>query len=968
MELSENYTGDVAVKSRRFAQVIARLARTTVICAGMLQCNALYAAADQAAPAAAPGAGTADAQPAADQDGDKRIADIIVTGSRITRSGFSAPTPTTVVGVEDFNRKAASNVAAVLNDLPSFRVTAAPTVLTVAPTVGGNFLDLRGLGIGRTLTLVNGQRFVPSNGTGQVDLNLIPSLMIARTDIVTGGASAAYGSDAVAGVVNLIYKRDLEGVEGNAQYGISSRGDNREKNLGLVYGATFGDGRGHVLLGGQYVDNEGVGGIETRAWGRHDAVVIPNPAATATNGLPTRILIENARNSNITPGGLITSPGALAATQFLAGGVAAPFTFGDPRGASFMSGGSGYFAQRYVRIEVPTERQALSGYLTYDLTDNIEASLEGSWGRSAIKDGRTGNIQDLNLTVRNDNPFLPASVRTAMATAGVTSFTMARRSLDIGDPSLQWLPYAAKTTAYRGVAGLNGSFGDSWKWHVYDEYGHTELFQKQGNRVEANWRRAINAVTNPATGATVCRDSLSSDAAVRAAAVGCVPYNIFGSFSRSPDAAAYVSGTSTNDQIFTQNVAAGSLEGEPFSTWAGPVSLAVGGEYRRESIRSTVDALSLVNGFNNGNSKPIRGTFKATEAFMETVVPLAKDARFAQLIELNGAVRYTHYSLSGNVVTWKIGLNYSPVQDIRLRFTRSRDVRAPNLSELYTSSQSTQALVFDPVKNTLNSTFVFTGGNATLKPERANTTTAGIVFQPSFMPRFKGSIDFYDINLKGAISTLAAADVVGRCAAGNALLCARVTRDATGTLTAVSSIFENLQAIHTRGIDFEAAYRQPLAELSSGLSGNLTARLLATYVDKTIFNDGRTAIDLAGDVGGLRPGGLPHWTGLAVLIFENGPLTLSGQARYVGGGKYDALGTPANINFNHVPSRRYYQLSGSYRLLQSDGGRNLELFGAVDNLLDRDPPIAPTPNNYPTNPTFYDTIGRTFKMGVRFKY
>lgn len=897
------------------------------------------------------------------------IADIVVTGSRISRSGFSAPTPTTVLGMEDMERAAVTNVADLLNQLPSFRKSASTTVGTLFPNAGGNYLDLRGLGIVRTLTLVNGARHVPTNKTGQVDINLIPSLMIERTEVVTGGASAAYGSDAVAGVVNLIYKRNVQGFEGNVQYGISSRGDNKELALELLYGTSFAGGRGHFMLAGQYVDNDGIGILRERPWGRHDRGVIPNPAATPANGLPMRIHVENVRNTAVTPGGVINAPPFLRGTQFVTGGQAVPFNFGEIVGPSFMSGGDGYFGASTTTIETPNERQSVSAFATYDLTSSIELNAAFSYARSEAN-STGGNIQDRALTVSTDNPYLPASIRDTLIANGLDSLTIGRRSLDFHpDPSVSWLVTNSVTEAYRGVIGLKGSFGSSWKWDAYYQLGRSSFLATQSNRIQANWLRAIDAVTDPGTGAIVCRASLSPDPAVRAAAAGCVPYNILGSHSRSVEAARYVSGTTVDDQSFSQDVISASIQGEPFSTWAGPVSVAFGGENRREHTNSTVDLISAATGFSVANPVALRGTSKVTEGFAETVIPLAKDVPFAKLLELNAAARYTHYSLSGNVTTWKLGLTYSPIDDVRFRFTRSRDIRAPNLNELFTGDVETLTQVFDPVKNTFRATSVITGGNRDLKPEKADTLTVGVVFQPSFIPNFRASIDAYDIKLKGAISQLAFGDIVARCAAGNMALCSRVTRDAAGELQSVKAVFENIAKIHTRGIDFEVDYRLPLNRISENWDGDLSFHLLATYVDKMIIDDGNTALDLAGDVGGLRPGGVPRWSGLGVISYRNGPLDLSTQIKYVGGGTYDATArTPQDIDDNHVPSRTYVQLSGSYELLSGAAGRRLQLFAVVDNLFDVDPPIAPSLNFFPTNAVLFDTIGRTFRMGARFKF
>jgi iron complex outermembrane receptor protein len=918
---------------------------------------------------AAGGAHAQVSEPAPSAGEAEVVDEVVVTGSRIARTGFTAPSPTTVIGAQDMERRAVSNPADLLNSLPAFRASVTPSVTTVSQTVGANYLDLRGLGISRTLTLVNGQRYAPSNITGQVDLNLIPSIMIDRTEVVTGGASAAYGSDAVAGVVNLIYKRKVEGFQGAVQAGRSRYGDNEEIDVGLLYGTAFAGDRGHLLLGGQYVDNKGGRPLGSRDWGRKDWNIIPNPNATPANGQPTRLLVQNVRNSNQAFGGLIVSPTSLRGTQFVTGGVPAPFVFGSLVGPTFMVGGSGENTQRFVLLKAPLERWALTARAEYDITDRIRAAAEFSYGHEELT-SRSGQAQDPALVLQRDNAFLPNSVRAALVAANAMTLTIGRRSLDtFPDNNLSGAPISGETTLKRGVVSLEGELWDGWKWDAYYQHGDSRNVQRLGQRISANWRRAIDAVVNPATGAVVCRATLSADPAVRAAAAGCVPFNVFGAYSRSLEAADYVSDTGVNDLRFKQDVVSASMQGEPFSIWGGPVSVAFGVEHRREEARSVVDPISLARGFDLFNVQPISGVTKVTEGFIETVAPILTDKPWARRLEFNGAVRYTHYSLSGNVTSWKAGLTYVPVDGVRFRATRSRDIRAPNLNELFSPLQGTLQTVLDPVTSQSSATLINTGGNPDLKPEFADTTTLGVVFSPSWLPGFQASVDWYDIDIKGAITTLAAADIVGRCASGTTSLCGRVIRDASGRLVSVDQVFENLAGLQNRGVDIELSYRRDLSDIWSGASGDLTLRVLASYTDKVVQDDGRMAIDLAGDTGGRRPGGLPRWTGASVVSYSRGPLNLSTEVRYIDGGKLDALGTPQNLNINHVPSRTYVQLSASYEILSlKDDGRRLQVYGAINNLFDKDPPVAVSPNAFPTNAAFFDTIGRSFTLGVRFAF
>lgn len=887
--------------------------------------------------------------------------DIIVTGSRISRSGFEAMTPTTVVGAEDLEQSAAANPADLLNTLPAFRASTTPTVTTVSQEVGANYLDLRGLGISRTLTLVNGQRYAPSNITGQVDLNMIPTIMIQRIDVVTGGASAAYGSDAVAGVVNLIYKQKVEGTEGSIQYGVSRYGDNQEINVEILHGTSFADGRGHFMIGGQYVRNRGTDNLNSRDWGRGDWNIIPNPLATPTNAEPFRLLVSNVHNSTVAYGGVINAPGALRGIQFDESGAPVPFIFGDLVGSTYQVGGSGLNPQRFVLMSPPITRYSVAARAEFEFTPSLKLSGEFSYGHQQLT-SITGQPQDFGITVFQDNAYLPVSIRDALIATGSPTLTLGRRSVDLFPYYKEYGgPIRGETSLYRGVVRLDGDLGGTWHWDAYYEKGTSTNIQEIGLRINDNWARAIDAVRDPGTGAIVCRSTLSSDPAVRAAAAGCTPFNMFGVNTRSEEAADYVSGISWNKLRYDQDVFAASMQGEPFSLPAGPVSVAFGAEYRRERAKSQVDDISLARRFAFINVQPIDGVSEVKEAFLETIVPILADMPGAESLDFNGAVRYTDYSLSGAVTTWKVGLNYEPVKGLRFRATRSRDIRAPNLRELYSPLQGSVQVIFDPSNNNTTTPEVQNGGNLTLTPEKANTTTFGVVLSPVGVPGFQASVDYFDIEIADGITTLSAQDIVGRCFAGAADLCSRITRNSSGAIVRIDRLFENLGVLRNRGVDFELSYQRPVG------AGTLGLRVVGTYMIDVIQDDGKVAINLAGDTGGRRPGGLPDWTGKAILSYANGPLKLSANARYISSGKLDATAGPKDLNINVVPSRTYVGLGGSYEIIDT-GRQRLQVFANVDNLFNTDPPIAISPAGYPTNSILFDTIGQTFKAGIRFAF
>ena len=466
-----------------------------------------------------------------------------------------------------------------------------------------------------------------------------------------------------------------------------------------------------------------------------------------------------------------------------------------------------------------------------------------------------------------------------------------------------------------------------------------------------------------------------------------MPINLFGEGAPSAAAIDYIRDTSYARLTTTQDVFSADIRGTPFSTWAGPVSVAAGAEYRKETAAQVTDPISssIVNrtgirgfpanlqgnpgGFILTNPQPIRGDYSIREGFVEAVAPLARDLPFARALDVNGAVRYADYSNAGGVTTWKLGVSYQPVEDVRFRATRSRDIRAPNISELFTAGQQTVGLtVRDPrfggatVPVTRRAT-----GNPDLQPEKADTTTVGVVYQPSWLPGFSASVDAFDISIEGAIAVLGLQQIIDFCAAGDQALCALVVRNPDGTLNSIISPNLNLNTLETSGLDLEASYTADLA--SVGWAGSLTLRALATYVrDLRTTSSGRT-IDRAGQIG--LGGGVPEWTATMSAMYRNGPFSLYVQNRYIDSGLYDVTLGPNILapEQNAIKSRSYVDVTARYNF-EKFGGR-YEAFATINNLFDKDPPISPngaTLTPRAANPQLYDFIGRYYTVGLRFRY
>ena len=928
--------------------------------------------------------------------------EVTVTGTRIVSDGTATPTPVTIVSQARLQDLGATNIGQVLNTLPSFRASTTPQTSNISPRGAGTIqADLRGLGPTRTLVLVDGRRFIPSTQEGTVDLNQIPTLLIDRSEVVTGGASAAYGSDAVAGVVNLILKSNLQGVISQLQYGQTERGDGRDYLAAIAGGTHFGAGRGHITGAFEYEDNKGTGDCYTREWCAREYQDITNPASATTPklaGYPANNILPNSHTVTAVPGGLVVSPvrvngtvvnSSLRGTAFQPDGTPYPFQYGlvFPNNSTFMAGGQGYngFIGAPLMV-VPTRRYVSFLGLNYDVTDNLEGLLQLSYGR-VTSDGRGAQTRDTSagstITIRGDNPYLPGGVRSALLAAGApltsaTTFTLGRLGDDFG-----YTDNRNSTDLYRVLAGLKGRISDHWKWDASYEFGTTEYKQAvSNNRIQeqiagvpnapgapTRIQLAADAVIDPASGQIVCRSTLTNPGN------GYQPANLFGLNNFSAAAKAYLYGTATQSQNFKQHVVEANVQGDLFHTWAGTVPLAAGVEYRTNQVSTIADPTSASSGFYIFNSSIARGTIRVKEGYVETDVPLARNERWADSLSLNGAVRLTNYDTSGTVTTWKYGAVYEPVSWLRLRATRSRDIRAPNVGELY----SPLTTGFQTVGGVLTPTV--SGGNSQLTPESATTTTAGFtVVGSDWLEGLHASVDYYDIDLRNAISTLTGQLIVDRCRTQGSY-CNLVTFGSTGSVDQVRALFLNLNRLQTSGFDVELGYRLPLMRLVAKAPGTLDFNLLTTRLEhlKTTDITG-LSIDRAGVSGNNVSGGgagLPYWQMDGLLTYAAGPLSLSLETRWIGAGLFDStligpdrpgynVNLPNSVNDNHVAGAVYFNLGARYRLMQIEDN-TFEVFFGVQNLFNRDPPIAPS-NQGSTNMTLFDTLGRTYRAGVRLNF
>ena len=960
-----------------------------------------------AAPALAQTAATAGtaAPPPSDRAGEAATAaEIVVTGSRIQSSGFAAPTPTTVLGEAQLQANAQPNLFTTVAQLPSLQGSSGTTTLTFSTSSGQQGLSsfsLRGLGTIRTLTLIDSQRVVGAYYTGVTDVSLFPQLLIKRVDVVNGGASASYGSDAVGGVVNFITDTHFEGIKGNVQGGITTYGDDKQGLGQLAVGRSFLEGRLHVVASGEYAKEQGVGsgdfGLDlagSRHWFTQTTMINRN---VKDDGFPQYVMRDYAQPYNFTKYGLI-SAGPLQGTAFDKNGNPFQFQYGSNGVPSKAANGAvigcfpGFCVGGDLSGNTDSGRQLqsaisrLTGYgrVGFDFADNNEVYVSYNAGQVKTHNQPVNGQNRTNLTIQCANPFVPASIKAQCTTAGITSFLF-------GTPNTN-LPNTRVDTdrrQYRVVAGLKGKFDvfdSNWSYDAYYERGINHTAVDVSNiSLTPRYLAAINATT--LSGQIVCADAT-------ARASGCQPLNIIGGAPASDATLAYVQPKKGPFQRMriTQDVASLNFSGTPFDLWAGPLSVAFGGEYRKEFYTVRADPygagvsaispnstdypadplLNTVNGSNwyAGNYKNGHGKYSVKEAFLEFDVPLFNNDTMGRA-NINAAARITNYSTSGTIWAWKVGGTWNtPIEGLRLRGVISRDVRAPNLSELFAAPVTTTLPNFlDPVSGKNVVAIQSTVGNPNLTPETARNTELGVVLaNPSWLPGFSVSFDYYDIKVKDVVSSLGAAQIVDLCFR-NILpqVCSAYNLNAPNGANFINVQSFNLASIKASGFDIEASYqwRQPL-----GLPGSFTLRGLATHVEKFITDTGIPGIAPT-DSAGVNQGSTPHWKVLAIQSYTTDKFSLTTQERWFSNGVYGnqyvvcLSGCPVStadhptIDDNFMPGAFYLDIGGTYNVT-----KNVTAYFKIDNVFDHDPAKSPS---Y-ANPALYDIVGRLYRVGLRFKF
>ncbi|HEY4276189.1 MAG TPA: TonB-dependent receptor [Rhizomicrobium sp.] len=911
------------------------------------------------------------AQVFAQDNTDTKSETVVVTGSRLGTAGVNTPTPVTAVAADVLQASAPSNIADALNNLPSMLQSGGQQNNSGSTSTGKNLLNLRGLGRTRTLVLLDGMRFPSTQNDNTVDVNVLPQALVKRVDIVTGGASASYGSDAVAGAVNFVLNNSYEGIGGQLSGGISQYGDNEEVHANVNFGHSFLGGRLHVLGSVDYIDNYGAAG-DSREFRRTDANVIASPA---TGGYTTTFTgIPNLRSVSSFGGYVSAAAGGSAAQralftnlQFNNAGQLVPYNPGTVNDGSFQNGGDGVNTAIIQDLSRPLRRRSAFLRGEYDFSDDTSAFLQWIYGHSDAEQNDGEFAVGANaLTIRPDNPFLSPALATQLQTAGVTSLTVTKYfpyNTAASDPGTIEYKNNDRMTTNVVMTGVNGKFGQ-FSWGASAQYGYTREYTSSTQALNlVNLALAADATRN-ASGQIVCRSTLTNPNN------GCVPANIFGTNNLSDSAISYF--TDHNPIVFDNETESAEfhVNGPIFELPAGPVAAAVGGEYRRQRDVVIANALSVAKVFQLGTVQPWQGGYDVTEGFAEAEFPILADLSFAKSLDLNLAARETNYSIGGAVTTWKAGLVYKLNDDVTFRTTVSRDIRAPNPSDLFNAGAQGTTNVIDPFNGNVQDRGIRQGsvGNTALKPERGTTITGGVAYTPSWAEGLSLTVDYYDIRVAGVIATPATQSVINFCFEGNNLYCQFIQRNSAGVITGVTVSNQNLNAQRTNGVDLEADYNVPADDWFDWWKGNLTVRTVANYLGLlTTGIPGSQSVYNAGNIGF----GTPHWRGQMNINYDLDAWSTFLQVRFIGAGLWNNLYNNPTVSpyqttdFNNVNTATYFDLQETYHF-----NDNLAVYLNIQNVFNLQPQFAPSNSNYAqtTNEGLYDQIGRMFRVGVRFNY
>ena len=921
------------------------------------------------------------AQEATNEGAD--VEKIQVTGSRISRQGAIAPSPVTAISGESLLNSGAMNIGEVLNELPSLANTfSLGNSGQFIGTAGLNILDLRGMGTDRTLVLVDGKRHVSSSaGTAAVDTNTIPTSWIERVEIVTGGASAVYGADAVTGVVNFILKKNIEGFDISATQGFAQENGYKNDKYQASYGFNFDNDRGNIAFAAEYSSQESLNALDN-PW---TATPYRNMSFESIMGYERS---EDQLNSTAFPDNFYTANAGYYTLNnagvfgdntktFNPDGSIRDIYIGDQVDGAFCANCDSFNLRQFTQLQPEFDRTNLNVKGNYEINDDTTVYAQAKYARTrAITMGQPAFFYgDAETTIYRNNAFLDDSVAAYMDENELNSIQLNRMMTDLGRRT-----EADERETYRYVLGIEGYIGDEWSYEAFVNYGKTELEREnRNNLVLQNFDNALNAIDD-GDGNIVCASG-SDD--------GCVPLNIMGFGQPSQEAIDYVNTTSVGTSKIEQyNAGATIANSGIYELPAGYVGFAAGVEYRKE--KSEIDEPENASGtFFNALGED-KGDYDVSEVFTEVTIPLLADLPGIEMLTFDTAGRVANYSSIGNAKSWKLGLDWKVYEDLRIRATKSSALRAPNISELYGEASQTFFRVEDPCRtdnladlsnpdqriancNALGVPAGFNsdydsatlegvnGGNIELQAEKSISKTVGLVYTPGWFEGFTATVDYWEIELTDAISSIDGQTILDRCvdsASGiNNVYCGLVDRNTlTGEITQIRSYALNIAGQEAKGIDFELGYDFDAFE------GDFRTSLIATYLkDRKEFpfqDNPEVFYQYAGTAGES------DWQGVFTINYSRGDWEASWKTRYL---ERASLYDNQDLARNPNPSNRM-ELP-SYAVTDVTAGYNFEngvsLTVGIDNLFNRALPIGTTGTG--SIDGAYDNIGRFGYVTLAYK-
>ncbi|XPF94072.1 TonB-dependent receptor plug domain-containing protein [Colwellia sp. RE-S-Sl-9] len=908
---------------------------------------------------------------------EESVEKITVTGSKIQRLGFETSTPVNVVAKQEIEESGFASIYDVLKSVPSIGVglgSANGSAGGVSdPEAGASFINLRGLGTDRSLVLVDGRRRVSgSSASSAVDLSMIPAGLIERVEVITGGASAVYGADAVSGVVNMIMKDKIEGMEVSVSTGASTEGSGGERfALDLSGGAEFANGRGSIVVGVSYSKENELQATQ-RDFGELQLSLRPNPANTGPDdGIPDQIHLLDQAIYAFSPKGAFNIGGTWYTDDNGVRPIDRGVDFDSQRGI----GAEGYRSIEFTPLRQDQETLASRFSVNYKIAEDTNFFLDADYGiTNTVGAGQPDNTTSSGgfaiNTLRRENPLLPDDLTALMDANGLTSFKYNRAYANWG-----YRAPILDRTSYSIVAGFNGYFANEWSWDISFQDASYENESKWANHTLPEYvEKAIDVIEDPITGEAVCRSGGD-----------CVPIYPLSQDPLTAEQSAYIEHTVLRLHKNEQRVISASLSGDVFELPAGDVLFAAGVEHRNESIKTLDDGLAQRNQLHLfKGQEPQDAELNVDEAYVEFVVPVLSDIPAFEQLDIEAAVRFSDYDTIGSTTATKLGFNWTISEDVRIRASTATSVRAPNLSELYSPGVSASTFTTDACHITqielgtatrkancaalgipvgwvdpddVSAKLVVTGGNPNLSEEESDSVTIGAVLTPSFMDGFSLSVDYWDIEITGAIGTFSIAQIINNCVDSPTLdnqFCPLLTRGSNLSITNIDVTKINVGRLNARGVDFEGFYRTGIFE------GNLSVSFNGSYLmehEQLVDENDPTSLIVTRN----EPNN-PKFRANLNFTYSQDALSVGLKTRYIGSTNLDnTVLTDESIDTNDVNTRIYNDLIFGYKV-----NDDMKVQATVTNLLNVDPPRRA--GVYLGSSGNYDNTGRFVSIRATYNF